>query len=82
MNSNRIVYIDNIKVFLTCLVVAHHAAQAYGPTGGVWVVNDPYKANWLRDFFFVNVSFMMGLYFSYQVTLWFSVLKRNQTLHS
>ncbi|HCZ35769.1 MAG TPA: acyltransferase family protein [Chitinophagaceae bacterium] len=63
MNGNRIVYIDNIKVFLTGLVVAHHAAQAYGTTGGVWVVNDPFKADWLRDFFFLNASYMMGLYF-------------------
>lgn len=63
MNSNRIVYIDNIKVFLTCLVVAHHAAQAYGPTGGKWVINDSNQVNWLKDFFFVNASFMMGLYF-------------------
>lgn len=59
----RVIYIDNLKVFLTCLVVAHHAAQAYGPTGGVWVVNDPLKALWLKDFFFINASFMMGLYF-------------------
>ncbi|KYP15986.1 acyltransferase [Flavihumibacter sp. CACIAM 22H1] len=63
MNDNRIVYIDNIKVFLTGLVVAHHSAQAYGPTGGIWVVNDPFKADWLKNFFFINASYMMGLYF-------------------
>ncbi len=63
MKPNRIAYIDNIKVFLTCLVVAHHAAQAYGPTGGVWVVDDPLKAQWLGKFFFINASYMMGLYF-------------------
>ncbi|ULQ55905.1 acyltransferase [Flavihumibacter rivuli] len=63
MQKNRIAYIDQIKVFLTCLVVAHHAAQAYGPTGGVWVVDDPHKASWLRHFFFVNAAYMMGLYF-------------------
>lgn len=63
MQANRIVYIDNVKVFLTCMVVGHHAAQAYGPTGGVWVVTDSFKADWLKHFFFVNASFMMGLYF-------------------
>ena len=63
MATERIVYIDQLKSFLTCLVVAHHAAQAYGPSGGVWVVNDSEKADWLRSFFFVNASFMMGLYF-------------------
>lgn len=63
MQKNRIAYIDQIKVFLTCLVVAHHAAQAYGPTGGVWVISDKAKASWLQDFFFINASYMMGLYF-------------------
>jgi glucans biosynthesis protein C len=63
MKPNRIVYVDVIKVFLTCLVVAHHAGQAYGPTGGVWVVSNNAKANWLGQFFFINASYMMGLYF-------------------
>ncbi|MCU0388191.1 MAG: acyltransferase family protein [Chitinophagaceae bacterium] len=61
--KQRIAYIDQIKVFLTCLVVAHHAAQAYGPTGGVWVVTDTEKAPWLKYLFFINASYMMGLYF-------------------
>jgi glucans biosynthesis protein C len=63
MKIERIVYVDVIKVFLTCLVVAHHAGQAYGPTGGVWIVSDSVKANWLGQFFFINASYMMGLYF-------------------
>lgn len=63
MQKQRIVYVDVIKVFLTCLVVAHHAGQAYGPTGGVWPVADINKTNWLGQFFFINASFMMGLYF-------------------
>lgn len=63
MKNNRILYVDAIKVFLTCLVVAHHAGQAYGPTGGVWAVSDTVKAGWLGKFFFINASYMMGLYF-------------------
>lgn len=63
MQKKRIVYVDVIKVFLTCLVVAHHAGQAYGPTGGVWPVTDSNKTNWLGQFFFINASYMMGLYF-------------------
>jgi glucans biosynthesis protein C len=63
MQKKRIVYVDVIKVFLTCLVVAHHAGQAYGPTGGVWPVTDGNKTNWLGQFFFINASYMMGLYF-------------------
>lgn len=67
MNKNeekvRIHYIDQIKVFLTCLVVAHHAGQAYGPTGGVWPISDASKTEWLGKFFFINASYMMELYF-------------------
>lgn len=63
MLKKRIVYVDAIKVFLTCLVVAHHAGQAYGPTGGVWPVSDVNKTSWLGGFFFINASYMMGLYF-------------------
>jgi glucans biosynthesis protein C len=63
MNKERVVYMDNIKIFLTCLVVAHHAAQAYGPTGGVWPVEDAAKIPVLKNFFFINAAFMMGLYF-------------------
>lgn len=61
--KQRITYMDNIKVFLTCLVVAHHAAQAYGPTGGVWPVSNTEKVQALGNFFFINAAFMMGLYF-------------------
>jgi surface polysaccharide O-acyltransferase-like enzyme len=63
MKPNRIHYIDNVKVLLTCMVVAHHAGQAYGATGGVWLVNDVSKANFLKPFFFINAAYMMGLYF-------------------
>jgi fucose 4-O-acetylase-like acetyltransferase len=45
------------------MVVAHHAGQAYGPTGGVWVLKDEASADWLGEFFFINASYMMGLYF-------------------
>jgi len=63
MQKDRIAYVDQIRIFLTCLVVAHHAGQAYGPTGGVWVVDNMDKAPWLGNFFFINASYMMGLYF-------------------
>lgn len=59
----RIVYIDLIKVFLTCMVVAHHAGQAYGNTGGVWLISDVPKLTYLMPFFFFNASYMMGFYF-------------------
>ena len=32
--QNRQYYLDNLKVFLTVLVIFHHAGQAYGTGGG------------------------------------------------
>lgn len=32
-DTARLAFIDNIRVFLTVLVIAHHAGQTYGPTG-------------------------------------------------
>ena len=61
--KKRIVYVDFIKVFLTCMVVAHHAGQAYGNTGEVWLVSDNPKLDYLRPFFFLNAAYMMGFYF-------------------
>lgn len=82
MNTkDRIGYIDNIKVFLTFLVVSHHAAQPYGPTGGMWPVQDKVSANYLGYFFFVNASFMMGLYFFISgYFMMFSLKKRTTSL--
>ena len=31
---NRLYYLNNLKVFLTVLVIFHHAGQAYGKGGG------------------------------------------------
>ncbi|MEM8808493.1 MAG: hypothetical protein AAGF01_20950 [Cyanobacteria bacterium P01_G01_bin.38] len=36
----RLTFIDNLRIMLTMLVVAHHAAQPYGPTGGEWPIFD------------------------------------------
>jgi len=48
---------------LVALVIAHHAGQAYGPTGGRWPIMNPEKAAILGTFFYVNASFFMGLFF-------------------
>jgi len=49
---------------MTFLVIAHHASQAYGPTGGSWVyVDSGDSVMWLRNFMAVNASFFMGLFF-------------------
>ncbi|MGC4044978.1 MAG: acyltransferase family protein [Armatimonas sp.] len=56
-------YLDNLKVWLTFLVVAHHVAQAYGPTGGAWPVSEPMRSPYLAPFITINAMFFMGLFF-------------------
>ena len=41
--ANRIFYLDNLRIVLTILVIAHHVGQAYGPTGGYWPVQETLK---------------------------------------
>src|SRR5215510_8083832 len=59
----RLDYLDALKVALTVLVIAHHAGQPYGPTGGRWPVFDDQRAGILGPFFAVNAAFFMGLFF-------------------
>ncbi|MGC4045007.1 MAG: acyltransferase [Armatimonas sp.] len=59
----RLSYLDNLKVWLTFLVVAHHVAQAYGPTGGAWPVSEPMRSPYLAPFITINAMFFMGLFF-------------------
>ena len=60
---NREYYLDNLKVFLTVLVIFHHAGQAYG-NGGGWAYqpsNPDEFLPWIWHFFSVNAGFFMGL---------------------
>jgi fucose 4-O-acetylase-like acetyltransferase len=59
----RLYYLDNLRVMLTILVIAHHVGQAYGPTGGYWPVQEEARAALLAPFFTVNRSFFMSLFF-------------------
>ncbi|MDJ0631510.1 MAG: acyltransferase family protein [Rhodobacter sp.] len=61
--AERLVYVEWLRVFLICSVVAHHAAQPYGPTGGAWPVDDPVSSDLLRPFFIVNAAYFMGFFF-------------------
>ena len=62
-SAGRMAYLDNLKILLIVLVVAHHAAQAYGPTGGSWPVGQDERAEVLGPFITINSMFFMGLFF-------------------
>ena len=62
-STTRLAFIDNVRIFVITLVIAHHAAQAYGPTGGTWPIANPVRTFLLEPFFWVNASFFMGLLF-------------------
>ena len=61
--QNRLAFFDNLRVALIVAVIAHHVAQAYGPTGGSWPIQEPTRAAILGPFFMVNRSFGMSLFF-------------------
>ena len=56
-------FVDWLRVGVISLVVAHHAGQAYGPTGGAWPVFEVERTQLLSPFFTVNAGFFMGLFF-------------------
>jgi len=63
-DTNRLHYLDNLKVFLIFLVIVHHVGQAYGATGGAWYYAYPgQRVQALSNFFGFNASFFMGLFF-------------------
>jgi glucan biosynthesis protein C len=61
--TGRLYFLDNLRIALTILVIAHHVGQAYGPTGGVWPIQEATRAGILGPFFTVNRSFFMSLFF-------------------
>lgn len=62
-DKKRLYYLDNLRVVVITLVIAHHVGQAYGPTGGFWPIQEAERAAWLGPFFTVNRSFFMSLFF-------------------
>ncbi len=63
----RTPYIDNLRVFLTLLVITHHTAIAYGAEGS-WYFEDPGADSLVTSLILtlmaaVNQSFFMGLFF-------------------
>jgi len=61
--TRRLYFLDNLRIGLTILVIAHHVGQAYGPTGGSWPIQESSRAAVLGPFFTVNRSFFMSLFF-------------------
>ncbi|TWR24487.1 acyltransferase [Mucilaginibacter achroorhodeus] len=62
----KIVYVDNIKVALTVLVILHHAFITYGAPGGWYYAEKTAKAAAVIPmtlFVAVNQSFFMGCFF-------------------
>jgi hypothetical protein len=61
--EGRLYFLDNLRVACMIVVIAHHAGQPYGPTGGAWPIFEATRAAVLGPFFWVNRSFMMSLFF-------------------
>jgi surface polysaccharide O-acyltransferase-like enzyme len=62
----RLFYLDNLRIYLTVLVILHHAALAYGGSGN-WAVQDPavdeISPNLLQFFNGLNQSYFMSAFF-------------------
>jgi peptidoglycan/LPS O-acetylase OafA/YrhL len=66
-------YIDNIRVYLTVLVILHHVAVAYGGSGG-WPIKEPATDavspiifllfNALNQSYFMSFFFILAGYFT------------------
>lgn len=63
----RIHYIDNLRIFLTMLVICHHLAMGFGAPGGWYYVipaqPSPLTTALLSLFVIINQSFFMSLFF-------------------
>jgi hypothetical protein len=64
----RLLYLDNLRTFLTALVICHHAAIAAGATGGWYYAlpapPDSPTALLLTVFTGINQAFFMSLFFA------------------
>lgn len=81
--GKRIYYFDNLKIALTCLVVAHHASQGYFSVDTGWPIqqaNLPEINDRLIGWFLsVNNAFFMALFFMISAYFIPSSLERKTT---
>ncbi|MFJ6436871.1 acyltransferase family protein [Streptomyces sp. NPDC091416] len=66
--DSRLYWLDNLRIALIVLVVAHHAAQAYGPTDWWYVEGEPRSGalatlSALDGTFFMSLFFLIAAYF-------------------
>lgn len=65
--AGRLVYLDNLKIALTILVISHHSSIAFGASGGWYYVIPPPEGSLapvvLTLFTAVNQAFFMSLFF-------------------
>lgn len=65
-SGGRFLFIDNLRIVLTALVMAHHAAVPY--MSGHWYYSEPVRHNFWSDallgfFLSVNAAYFMGFFF-------------------
>lgn len=67
MEQKRFYYMDNLKIALTCLVVANHASQAYVDQNNGWPIHQdqipPINQVVLGVFHSTNAAFFMAIFF-------------------
>ncbi|MHA2370638.1 MAG: acyltransferase family protein [Candidatus Hodarchaeales archaeon] len=64
--GNRIAYVDNLRIYLTILVILHHVAVVYGGAGGWPVIegaSDEFSPILLTLFNAINQAFFMSAFF-------------------
>jgi surface polysaccharide O-acyltransferase-like enzyme len=65
-SEDRLFYLDNLRIYLTILVILHHTAIAYGGAGD-WPVKDPsvdiLSPSFLTFFNALNQSYFMSAFF-------------------
>ena len=55
----RLYHIEWLRVFLTVIVVLHHAAQPNGPASNAWVLDNPLNRQILLPFISLNSAYFM-----------------------
>ena len=78
-------YFDNLKVFLTVVVVIHHTVCAFVGTSWFYTIGD-FDGNSFKSFGFatllLNQSYFMSLFFSYLVTSFHPHMTKKAVLSS